>query len=70
LSLTIKPVLEYDRIVGGGFESPAHSNPWQILVMEGNEFICGGTLLNNKFVLTAAHCISSPMSIIAGASTR
>jgi len=66
-----KNFLESDRIVGGDVENPAHSNPWQVLVMYGG--LCGGTLLNNRFVLTAAHCIPSNLNttstIIAGANT-
>lgn len=66
-----KKYLESDRIVGGAVESPANSNPWQVLVMWGG--LCGGTILNSRFVLTAAHCIPSNLAtsstIIAGAST-
>jgi secreted trypsin-like serine protease len=65
-----------DRIVNGSIESPKNSNPWQVLISNSKDVddICGGTLLTNIFVLTAAHCITSDFSasstIIAGASTR
>ena len=57
------------RIVGGEIENPANSNPWQVLIYWGGQ--CGGTLLDSKFVLTAAHCIPSNLNtasyVIAGA---
>ena len=63
---------ESDRIVGGAIENPAHSNPWQALVLWGGE-LCGGTILNSRFVLTASHCIPKNLTIsstiIAGANT-
>ena len=42
-----------DRIVGGHVaENPM---PWMVLIsIKGSQ--CGGTLINNEFVLTAAHC--------------
>ena len=47
------------RILGGDVVSP-HSIPWQVaLLYSENNFTrveCGGTLLTNKHVLTAAHC--------------
>ena len=46
------------RIVGG-VETEVSEYPWQAgLVDKGSSSIwCGGSLLNSKWVLTAAHCI-------------
>ena len=42
-----------DRIVGG--HKAKNPMPWMVLInIKGSQ--CGGTLINNEFVLTAAHC--------------
>ena len=42
-----------DRIVGG--HAAKNPMPWMVLInIKGSQ--CGGTLINNEFVLTAAHC--------------
>ena len=42
------------RIVGGT-EVKAHSWPWQVSLQAGDHF-CGGSLINQQWILTAAHC--------------
>ncbi|CAG2114454.1 unnamed protein product, partial [Medioppia subpectinata] len=46
------------RIVGGKEVDPAHRYPWMVSVgsIRGSPF-CGGALINNFYVLTAAHCV-------------
>uniref|UniRef100_A0A8D9ATV0 Ovochymase-1 n=1 Tax=Cacopsylla melanoneura TaxID=428564 RepID=A0A8D9ATV0_9HEMI len=44
------------RIVGGN-ETYVHQYPWMALLLYNGEFRCGATLINNLYVLTAAHCV-------------
>ncbi|KAL6104873.1 uncharacterized protein ACO6RY_06518 [Pungitius sinensis] len=45
------------RIVGGVLEKPGRS-PWQVLVCRSDGFgFCGGTLVSDRWVVSAAHCM-------------
>ncbi|XP_066973090.1 trypsin-1-like [Macrobrachium rosenbergii] len=47
------------RIVGGQEVTPEHKYPWltSIYTDSGNTFICGGSLIDDRHILTAAHCL-------------
>lgn len=57
------------RIVGGVESSAATEYPWIVSLkfQSNNQHFCGGTLINQQWVLTAAHCIASesPSTFIA-----
>ncbi|XP_066495174.1 trypsin-like [Tiliqua scincoides] len=54
-----------DKIIGG-FECPAHSQPWQVFFTYGNgNRWCGGSLINERWIISAAHCYKSPNTLVA-----
>merc|ERR1711931_200817 len=57
-----------DRIVGG-FEAEPNQWPWQVALFVDNAWFCGGSLISENYVLTAAHCVdgASYYDIMAGA---
>ncbi|KAM4650813.1 trypsin-like isoform 2-T2 [Discoglossus pictus] len=57
------------RIIGGS-ECIPHSKPWQVALYNYDQFICGGVLIHENWVLTAAHCYSSNIQIRLGAHSR
>ncbi|KAI1883223.1 hypothetical protein AGOR_G00243010 [Albula goreensis] len=55
-----KPILGLQPWVVGGEIGKKGESPWQVLVMnENNRFHCGGVLIDQFWVLTAAHCLES-----------
>merc|ERR1711923_543340 len=61
------PNAQPDKIVGG-VEATPHEFPWQVgLFFDG--YICGGTIISEKYILTAAHCADGVYSheVVIGA---
>jgi hypothetical protein len=52
----ISPTRQPTLIVGGRVSKQGQF-PWQVALYRFQTFICGGSLLNERLILTAAHCI-------------
>ena len=46
----------------GGSEARPHEYPWIVQVLRNGRFICGGSIISESYILTAAHCVESNSS--------
>lgn len=47
---------QYGRIVGG-YKADIEDNPWQVALLYEGNFICGGSIIGKKWIITSAHCL-------------
>merc|ERR1712217_548511 len=45
------------NLVVNGFNAEANEYPFLITLSKDGDTLCGGTILNEQFILTAAHCL-------------
>ncbi|XP_015922617.1 uncharacterized protein [Parasteatoda tepidariorum] len=67
----VKP---YDLFIAGGETSEAYEWPWMTSIFRRHQgsrpktFLCGGSLINSKYVLTAAHCFVNNYVVLPASS--
>jgi len=54
----LKPNADGDKVVGG-VQALRGDWPWSCSMRYNGRHICGGSLINNQWIITAAHCVSS-----------
>merc|ERR1712038_1798173 len=62
------PAVDGSRIVGG-HEAGENQWPWQVALFIDDSWFCGGSLISDEYVMTAAHCADGAnyFDIMAGA---
>lgn len=73
---TQEPVASSAQEIVGGTNTTISANPWQVSLQSSSGFhFCGGSILNENWILTAQHCvndggtISKPARVEAGTTT-
>ncbi|XP_053693703.1 phenoloxidase-activating factor 3-like [Sabethes cyaneus] len=52
--------LQSSNKISKGKIAQVYEYPWMVLLEDSkNDFVCGGTLISQRYVLTAAHCLKS-----------
>jgi len=60
-----------DVKIVGGERTTIEAHPWQVLIRKHGYHHCGGSLINERWVLTAAHCLQghSGLDVLVGSSS-
>ncbi|XP_004477526.1 granzyme H-like [Dasypus novemcinctus] len=72
LAFLLAPAADAGKIIGG-HEAKPHSRPYMAFIQyvnKGKWNLCGGFLIQENFVLTAAHCFGSSINVTLGAHNR
>ncbi|XP_043066710.1 trypsin alpha-3 [Drosophila bipectinata] len=71
----LEPQSPLDGRIVGGVAASIENHPWMVSVQTSGSHHCGGSIISNTIVVTAAHCLESPITasvlrIRAGSNRR
>ncbi|XP_078507082.1 trypsin-3-like [Lissotriton helveticus] len=58
------PLEDDDKIIGG-YECKPHSQPWQVYFTTSGNRWCGGSLISEYWIISAAHCYAPAETLVA-----
>lgn len=76
--LTAAPSTQADSRIVGGTVAPPHLHPFQVAILQKNRpnnykaQFCGGSLVANQYIITAAHCsdmLAENVAVLVGTRT-
>ena len=50
------PDADLEPYIINGKEAKAGAWPWHVQLFDRDDYMCGGSLIRNNWILTAAHC--------------
>ncbi|KAA0202995.1 hypothetical protein HAZT_HAZT010844 [Hyalella azteca] len=50
-------VVPFKDRISGGQEAWPHSYPWMVALFIDDAYFCGGSIIDDQWILTAAHCM-------------
>jgi secreted trypsin-like serine protease len=56
VGLAQEPIRPFGRRIVGGEKTDIRQHPWQVALQFNGDFFCGGSIIGQKWVLTATHC--------------
>lgn len=59
----LRPAFFLDPRIVGGTVVDISQHPYQLSLQQGSQHICGATIISNKWVASAAHCVSLSGSV-------
>lgn len=61
-SKALLPAKNHSKYIVGGEEATPHEYPWAAALFVGGSFYCSASLISDRYVLTAAHCVDGVTS--------